>query len=194
MEEDKKVNKKDKLENQKEDKKDSSVKLESKKETRKPRKLKLDNDLVAIVKNTSAGRLIYVDDKDGTTFIWQKPQEVQEVEIKYLKNMKASQVGFFKNNHIQIADVYDIDYEDIGEIYRALGIADYYKDLGYNFDVYSVLTDKNDKTFRNKVKALANTNKTLLITTTKSLIESEKLTDLKKIKFIEATADCKFDF
>lgn len=77
------------------------------------------NDYI-MVKNGFQGKLVYVSKRTGETFIWDNFGDMQEIELRELRNAKSSAKAFFINNWFMFndEDMWVVDF---------LGVSQYYK-------------------------------------------------------------------
>lgn len=147
------------------------------------------NDLMVEVKSCVFGGLIYVDKKTGEEVVWDNEGDTQIMSLKALRSMKASQVAFFKNNWIAIASVIDDESISPADIYQALYVQQYYKDI-INPDDYSKICNWSVKEIEEKVPLLTKGAKTNLAIALNTYIENGTLDSIKKIKAFEKMLDC----
>ena len=72
------------------------------------------------VRNGFHGTLIYRSNRTREEFIWHEFGDIQEIELKELRNAKSSSKGFFTNNWFMFDDDYAwvIDYLGLGRYYK----------------------------------------------------------------------------
>lgn len=72
------------------------------------------------VRNGFHGMLIYRSKRTREEFVWHEFGDIQEIELKELRNAKSASKGFFTNNWFMFDDEYAwvIDYLGLGQYYK----------------------------------------------------------------------------
>lgn len=98
--------------------------IEEKVSTMKPKPIasEVDPNQLIAVKNGFQGRLIYVSSRTGERFVFDEFGDVQEIELRELRNAKNSQKSFFTNNWF----MFD---EDDAWVVSYLGVSQYYANV-----------------------------------------------------------------
>lgn len=106
-------------------------------ETKKLVPTDVDTSQMIEVMNGFSGKLIYVSSRTGEQYVWDEIGDVQEMELRELRNVRNSAKAFFENNWFMFSDEYAwvIDY---------LGLSQFYKN--------SVPLDKFDEIFDKPAK------------------------------------------
>lgn len=167
--------------------KDNNVNIEDSNVKKEKKKLKvnLSDDTPIIVKNNTAGRLIYINHRTGDEFEWDTLDSEQELTLADLKAMKAKQLSFFKNRWIDIVDVPDLEKPfTIADVYALLRVYKYYEELGIDFDISDLLLS-DTKTIKNKIKGMSKSLKNTLIVVANDMILDGSLDSISKIKELE---------
>lgn len=157
--------------------------------TKAPKPVKINDEMIANVTSTVFGKLIFVDSRTGERVVWDKQGEDQQIPIGMLRSMKASHVGFFKNNWIVIKEI--LEHPEIGaaDVYKALFVQQYYKNIIDPDDFESVCGWKESE-IEEKVKMLSDGAKQNLTVAINTYIEEGKIDSLKKIREFERVLGC----
>lgn len=151
----------------------------------KQRRTKIPNDYVIGIRSGVQGILNYVSPKTHYNLVISQYGETDTLTYEDLVAMKNSQSRFFTENWIFIEDTDDFSAE---EIYKALGVERYYKDILEIDDVDSVLALRpNDlqERIKNLPKGVA---RSIVSRARKLMLEGSDIMDSnKKIKIIEDT-------
>lgn len=153
--------------------------------------VKIDDSTLIRVKSNVFGQLIYVNAKTGDSTIWNKAGEVQTMTINDLRAMKSNQSTFFANQWIVILGV-DNDEEtkvSPADIYKALGIIGYYKNIvdPSNFEVVCGWTKEE---ITSNIKLMTESAKVNLVVALNEYISRGVLESLSKIRAFERALGC----
>jgi len=77
------------------------------------------NELIP-VRNGFHGKLVYIDSRTNEKFEWDEFGDIQEMELKQLRNAKNTNRFFFENNYFLFDDEYSwvIDYLRVNKYYE----------------------------------------------------------------------------
>lgn len=151
--------------------------------------VKITDDMIINVKSGVFGTLVYVDRKTGEEVTWENEGDIQQVSFALLRSMKASQVAFMKDNWILIDSVEGHEDIAVEDVYKALFVQQYYKNI-IDPDDYSVVCSWSLSDIEKKIPSLTKNAKTNLAIALNTYIESGDLDSLKKIKAFEKALDC----
>lgn len=167
----------------------------TKAKTSKPRNaLILRDDVILNVQSTTFGRLVYINKQTGDKVVWEGENDIQQITVGNIREMKSRQNTFFKNYWIRIIGIEsnEKDYQNrsVEEIYKSLTLQQYYensmidnKDLILNHtDDIPMYLDKMGDDFR----------KTLIIRCN-DMIKDGSLDSNRKIKQLEKILDEELD-
>ena len=88
----------------------------------------IDPNMTIPVRNGFQGGLVYVSPRTKEVYRWEEFNEIQEVELRELRNAKSASKAFFMNNWFMFDDEYDwvIDYLGVRQYYEnALSINEF---------------------------------------------------------------------
>lgn len=151
--------------------------------------VKITDDMICDVISTCFGGLIYVDQKTGERIVWDSYGESQPISFSMLRSMKASQVGFFRNNWIAIRCVEDCPEVTPADVYKALFVQQYYKNV-IDPDDFSVVCGWKESEIEENVKALTPGARQNLAVALNTYIEDGTLDSVRKIKAFEKALGC----
>ena len=153
--------------------------------------IRLDDSVTVNVKSNVFGKLTYVDKKTQDTVVWNHCGESNPMTIGMLRSMKATQISFFKNQWVVITGFAD-DTENsytTADIYKALMIVQYYKDLIDPSD-YEAVCSWSPEDIKKKVSMMSAEAKANLAVALNTYIEKGILDSLKRIKAFEEVLGC----
>lgn len=153
--------------------------------------VRIDDSAVINVKSNVFGQLVYIDKKTMERVEWPMCGSVQQMTFGALRNMKASSIGFYKNQWIIItgfADEYANKYTP-ADIYKALYITQYYKDLIEPSDYESVCSWSPEE-IKSKVSLMSAESKINLVVALNTYIKKGILDSLKRIRAFEEVLGC----
>jgi len=171
------------------------ITVNNKVEENKPikKRINLHDGVEVTVKSNVFGELNYINHKTGTHVKWEKYGEPQTLSMADLREMKGSQISFFKENWIILVSVND-EYEDfndidIKEVYKNLDITRYYKNI-FEIDDINTIFNWSIKDIKEKVPNMSKSMKENIIIRANELIELGVLDSLSKIKALQEVLDC----
>lgn len=136
------------------------------------------------VRNMTPGQLIYKSNRNiGYIVEWAAYNDEQPMEIMELKNMLASQRGFFERNWIWIDDP---------ELLVELGVARYYKTMLSPEEV-DALFDLDADEMIAKVAALTKDMQTTILTVAKEKVAANEIKSYQMIQALQKYYDISFD-
>ena len=153
--------------------------------------IRLDDSVVVNVKSNVFGKLTYIDKKTQDQVVWNQCGEVNQMSLGMLRSMKATAVSFFKNQWIIITGFAD-ENEGVyttADIYKALIIGQYYKDLIEPSD-YEAICAWKPEDIKKKVSMMSDEAKVNLAVALNTYIEKGILDSLKRIKAFEEALGC----
>ena len=153
--------------------------------------VKLDDSACINVKSNVFGKLTYVDKKTQDEVVWNHCGEVNPMTLGMLRSMKATQIGFFKNQWIIITGFADenADVYTAADIYKTLMIGQYYKDLIEPSD-YVTICSWSPEDIKQRVALMSTEAKANLAVALNTYIEKGILDSLKRIKAFEEVLGC----
>ena len=157
----------------------------------KKQKLVLKDDDELLVKSNVFGGLLYINHKTGDETNWVDQGDIQPMSARDLKDMKAKQLSFFKENWISIIDSDDVDFDEytINDIYDALQVGRYYKDTVIPNDLDEIFTWSIDE-MKTKIKLMPVTIRETIIIRANDKIKDGTLDSISKVKAIEEVLGC----
>lgn len=143
------------------------------------------------VKSNVFGGLIYVDKRNGETTEWDSCGVVQPMTFASLRNMKATSIDFYKNQWIIICGFADEHAEmfTAADVYKALFVTQYYKDLIEPSDYIKICSWSVDE-IKEKVSLMSTNAQANLVVALNTYIEKGILDSLKRIKAFEEVLHC----
>lgn len=158
--------------------------------TPKKRLLLNDNDEV-VVRSNVFGELIYINDRTGSETFWDNCGEEQVLSAKDIKDMKAKQQTFFKEDWVTIVDAPSVDFEEytMKDVYESLQIGKYYKDNDPFGDIDSIFS-MNESKMKQFVSEMTETAKRSLIICANDKIKNGTLDSISKVKLLEEVLGC----
>lgn len=153
--------------------------------------VRIDDSALVNVKSNVFGSLTYIDQRSGEIVRWDCCGAVQPMTFNMLRSMKASSAGFFKNQWVIITGFADENAEKYtpADIYKALYITNYYKDLIEPSDYMTICSWSVDE-IKNKVSLMSQESRGNLVVALNTYIERGILDSLKRIKAFEAVLGC----
>lgn len=144
-----------------------------------------DNVLIK-VKSGFYGKLCYRNYITGEETIWEQIGDIQTMAMKDLRDMKASQVAFFKNQWVIVLGIADGEpcKAAPAEIYRALAISQYYENF-IDPSSFDKVCRWSEEEILEKVPLMPDGVKDNLCVALNSFIQDGRLDSLKKIKTFE---------
>ena len=171
---------------------EAEEKLDLKKVT--PGTIKIDDTAIISVKSNVFGQLSYVDRRTGDETKWERCGSVQPMSFGELRSMKASQIAFFKNQWIIMTGFEDdnADKYTAADIYKALYVTQYYKDLVEPSD-YERVCSWSPEEIKQKVSLMSTESKANLVVALNIYIKKGILDSLKRIKTFEEVLGCELE-
>lgn len=153
--------------------------------------VKLDDSVSINVKSNVFGKLTYIDKKTQDEVVWHHCGEVNPMSLGMLRSMKATAINFFKNQWVIITGFADenADTYTTADIYKALMIGQYYKDLIEPSD-YAAVCAWEPEDIKKKVSLMSTEAKANLAVALNTYIEKGILDSLKRIKAFEEVLGC----
>jgi len=141
------------------------------------RKIKADLDLNMLIPvvNGHRGKLVYNGKKSGEHIEWEDFGDEQLMELKELKDARASQRKFFENNWFLIDDPEVLEFLNAGEYYRNSINAENYDDIFF----------KPVQEIKETVSQMTPGQKKSMMYRAIELINSGELDSLKTIKALK---------
>lgn len=153
--------------------------------------VRIDDSALVNVKSNVLGELIFIDPVTKETMRWPQCGEVLPLPFATLRHMKTGAVKFFTNQMVIITGFADenADKYEPADIYRALYITQYYKDVldPTNYDEICRWTPAD---IQRKVPLLSAGSKGKLVVALNTYIEKGILDSLKAIKTFEEVLGC----
>lgn len=153
--------------------------------------VRIDDTALINVKSNVFGELIFVDPVTKAKVRWVQCGEVLQLPLAMLRNMKNGAVKFFTNQLVIITGFADENAEkyEVADIYKALYISQYYKDILDPTD-YSDICSWSPAIIKQKVPMLSKGAKGKLVVALNTYIEKGILDSLKAIKTFEEVLGC----
>lgn len=172
------------------EKKENTVEVKAEKKTI----TNIGDNVLVLVQSGFYGKLVYMSRKSGDTVIWENPGDVQIMSMRDLREMKAEQVGFFKNQWVIILGVAEGEKckATPEDIYRSLIVSQYYENF-INPSDFEAVCDWDEKTIRQRIPLMSQGAKDNLSVALNGFINDGKLDSIKKIRLFAEVLDCDFD-
>lgn len=153
--------------------------------------VKIDDSAVINVKSNVFGELNYIDKRTQEEVTWPRCGSVQPMTFASLRSMKANSVAFYENQWVIIVGFADenADKYTTADIYKALFITQYYKDLIEPSD-YEAVCSWDPEEIRQRVSLMSEEAKVNLAVALNIYIEKGILDSLKRIKTFEEVLGC----
>ena len=134
--------------------------------------------------NLTSGKLVYISRKQmGYQITWERPGDVDYLELGELVSMRNGQRDFFEKNWLGIDDPEIVEYLNIGQYYSN----------ALDFEDISSFVDLSIDDMRKKLQYMpAGTKETLKIKIMQMLANDE-IDSLKKINFLKESLDITSD-
>lgn len=154
----------------------------------------LTSNTLIKVKNNITGKLIFVNNRNGNTFVWERQGEDKYLTLGELLEIRNQSINFFKNQLIVVEGVSDGEKANasIEEIYRYLGVEHYYRDF-LDLTDYRSICEWSVAEIPSRVKALSAKVKENLIIAINNYIKNGALDSRRKIRAFEEALNCNFD-
>lgn len=153
--------------------------------------VRIDDTALINVKSNVFGELIFVDPVTKAKVRWVQCGEVLQLPLAMLRNMKNGAIKFFTNQLVIITGFADENAEryEVADIYKALYISQYYKDVLDPTD-YGDICSWSPAVIKQKVPMLSKGAKGKLVVALNTYIEKGVLDSLKAIKTFEEVLGC----
>lgn len=154
--------------------------------------IKIGDDVRVLVKSMVFGKLV-IKLKDGVQYEFNRAGETQEMTMRGLRELKATQHSFYKNQWVLVLGVSPSEASDCkatpADVYRSLGIDKFYK--GYiDPTSFADVCSFTPGEIATRTKLISVQAKGNLIIALKSYIEKGVMTDLKLIEAWEKNLGC----
>lgn len=156
-----------------------------------PGVVQIDDNALVNVRSNTFGKLIYIDQRNGEQFVWPSCGTVLQLTYGTLRNMKATAIGFYKNQWIVILGFADSNAEKYtpADIYQCLMITKYYQNLVDPSD-YEEICSWSVGDIPEKISLMTRESKANLVVALNTYIEHGVLDSIKKIKAFEDALGC----
>lgn len=134
------------------------------------------NQLIPVY-NGFQGTLVYKSQRTGEKFVWDEFGDVQEMELKELRNAKSASKKFFIKNRF----MFDKDYTWVIDY---LGVGTYYKNA-LNVDNFDEIFKLSPAEIEKKVAKLSEGQKKSVSYRARQLIKAEEIDSNKVITALE---------
>lgn len=142
------------------------------------KKVKKDIPLNTMVacKNLTPGKLVYISRKQlGYQITWERPGDIDYIELGELVSMRNGQRGFFEHNWIGIDDPEIVEYLNIGQYYsNALDYEDINQFVALSIDE-----------MREKLKYMPEGTKETIRIRVMQMLANKEIDSMKKIDFLK---------
>lgn len=144
-----------------------------------------------VVKSNVFGELIYINDRTGDQFIWENYGEEQTLTAKDIRDMKARQQMFFKEDWVSIIDSHSVDMDKftLKDIYDALQVGRYYDEKAVDFELDDIFS-MNETKMRETIFSLSDTIKRTVVIRANDKIKDGSLDSISKVKLLEEVLNC----
>lgn len=144
-----------------------------------------------VVKSNVFGELIYINDRTGDQFIWENYGEEQTLTAKDIRDMKARQQMFFKEDWVSIIDSHSVDMSvyTLKDIYDALQVGRYYDENAIAFELDDIFS-MNEKEMRETIASMSDTIKRTVVIRANDKIKDGSLDSISKVKLLEKVLNC----
>lgn len=151
----------------------------------------LNDSAIINVKSNVFGKLTYVDKRTGDEVVWSKCGEPNPMAFGLLRNMRSTSIAFFKNQWIIITGFGDenADKYTPADIYKALGVTQYYKDLIEPSDYVEICSWEPEE-IKRRVSLMSVESKANLAVALNAYIEKGILDSIKRIRAFEEVLGC----
>lgn len=151
----------------------------------------IDDSAMINVRSNVFGELFYVDPVTKEEVSWPQCGVTQVLTMSALRHMKTGAIKFFVNNLVLITGFADenADKYEVADIYKSLGIQQYYKNYLDPTD-YDDICSWSESTIRSKIALMTQGAKQQLIVALNTYIEKGVLDSLRAIKTFEEVLDC----
>lgn len=151
--------------------------------------VKITDDMICNVASACFGGLIYVDPRTREKIEWEDYGVTQQIPFEMLRTMKMNYVKFFKNNWVVIKGVEDEPDITPADVYRALHVEQFYRNIIDPDNFESVCAWKESE-IEERVKLLTPGARQNLTVALNTFIENGTLDSVRKIKAFEKALGC----
>lgn len=153
--------------------------------------VRIDDSALINVKSNVFGELYFIDPVTREKIIWPQCGEILPIPLATLRHMKTGAAKFFTNQLVIITGFADenADKLEVADIYKALYISQYYKDILDPTD-YDDICGWTPDVIKQKVPVLSAGAKGKLVVALNTYIEKGVLDSLKAIKTFEEVLGC----
>ncbi len=130
-----------------------------------------------LVRNGYHGILVYVSPRTKEEFIWSEFGDVQEMELKELRNVKNTHKSFFENNYFLFDDEYSW-------VIKYLGVSKYYEHA-ISVDGYDELFNKTPDEIKIVIGEMSEGQKKSLLYCAQEKIASGEIDSIRVIRALE---------
>lgn len=155
------------------------------------KKAEISDSAMINVRSNVFGELFYVDPVTKEEVSWPQCGDTQVLTMSALRHMKTGAIKFFVNNLVLITGFADANADkfEVADIYKSLGIQQYYKNYLDPTD-YENICSWSPAEIRSKVELMSQGAKQQLIVALNTYIEKGVLDSLRAIKTFEEVLDC----
>ena len=153
--------------------------------------VRIDDTALINVRSNVFGELIFVDPVTKEKISWYQCGETLQLPLSTLRHMKNGAVKFFTNQLVLITGFADenADRYEVADIYKALFISQYYKEI-LDPTNYDDICGWKPAEIKHKVSMLSSGAKAKLVVALNTYIEKGILDSLKAIKTFEEVLRC----
>ena len=153
--------------------------------------VRIEDTALINVKSNVFGELFFIDPVTKAKIKWTQCGEVLQLPLATLRNMKNGAIKFFVNQLVVITGFADenADKYEVADIYKALYISQYYKDI-LDPTNYDEICSWTPAVIKQKVPVLSKGAKGKLVVALNTYIEKGILDSLKAIKTFEEVLGC----
>lgn len=137
----------------------------------------IDPNMIIPVYNGFQGKLIYISPRTKEVFSWDSFGEMQEIELRELRNAKSSQKAFFMNNWF----MFDEDYEWVIDY---LGVRKFYENA-LSLDEFDSLFDLSPAKMADVISKLSSGQKKSVAYKAKQMVAEGKIDSNRVITTLE---------
>lgn len=135
----------------------------------------LDPNMYVPVRNGFNGKLVYVSRKTGERYVWESFGDVQDMELRELRNAKTSYKAFFTNNWFLIDDPAVIEY---------LGVERFYE-KALSYEEFDALFTLPADEIKERISQLSSGQKSSLAYRARQLIREGGIDSIRVINALE---------
>lgn len=155
------------------------------------KRIKLDDAVRVRVRSNRYGTLGFTNNSTGDRFIWHDIDDVQDLTVGDIRNMRGNAPIFFRDCWIWIESIEETGCENLtdAEMYEALGLYRYYneKERPHYFSSVREWTAERVKA---EVPQLSDNTKSNLAMAVQEAVDNELIVSLPVIKAWEKALEC----